>query len=57
VADFMGKRKLGNFGGHSAIVIYECDDARVQTSLRALVDSPYGLRVRFVLLADSSRRT
>lgn len=48
--------ELAHFGRHSAVVVDERDDARVERALRALVHAARGLRVCLVLLADAAGR-
>ena len=54
VANLMGKGELGHLGGHPAVVVDKCDDARVETSLGSVVDPVDILGVGFVLFTDAS---
>lgn len=55
MSNFVRQCQLRHFRWHSAVVVHERDDARIQRPLRGLIRSVYRLRVRLVFLADAAR--
>lgn len=52
--NLVGQRQLRNLRRNAAVVVHKRDDARVERSLRALVQPGDRFRVRLVLLTDST---
>lgn len=55
--NLVGQRQLGHFRRHTTVVIHKRNDAGVQRTLRTLIQSANGFRVRFVLFTNATGRS